>query len=292
MNYIFMMKYLNLGCGYRYHPAWINIDFVSTGPGVIAHDLRKGIPYPDNYFDVVYHSHVLEHFPKHEATGFIGECYRVLKPGGILRVAVPDLERIVREYLQNLELALRGDEQAAHNYDWIMLEMYDQTVRNEPGGEMAKYLRQENLPNEEYIYKRIGEEGRAIRRGFLEQRKVQNKILTVEEEKYSLWKQVLRKGKQLLRSVLFKNSSIYSSQNYEAYRIGKFRLSGEVHYWMYDRYSLKRLLEEIGFRQVSVKSPFNSDIPEWNKFGLEVKDGIVLKPDSLFMEAYKPKNQE
>lgn len=287
-----MMKYLNLGCDYRYHPAWINIDFVSTGPGVIAHDLRKGIPYPNNYFDVVYHSHVLEHFPKHEATGFIGECYRVLKPGGILRVAVPDLERIVREYLQNLELALRGDEQAAHNYDWIMLEMYDQTVRNEPGGEMAKYLLQENLPNEEYIYKRIGEEVRAIRRAFLEQRKVQNKILTVKEEKYSLWKQVLRKGKQLLRSVLFKNSSIYSPQNYEAYRIGKFRLSGEVHYWMYDRYSLKRLLEEIGFRQVSVKSPFNSDIPEWNKFGLEVKDGIVLRPDSLFMEAYKPKNQE
>ena len=38
---------LNLGCGRRFHPDWINIDLVSAGPGVIAHDLSRGIPLND-----------------------------------------------------------------------------------------------------------------------------------------------------------------------------------------------------------------------------------------------------
>jgi predicted SAM-dependent methyltransferase len=93
------MKLLNLGCGNRYHPDWTNVNFTSTGDGVIAHNLTQGIPFPDNYFDVVYHSHVLEHFPKAQAEDFIKDCYRVLCPQGILRVVVPDLEEIARTYL-------------------------------------------------------------------------------------------------------------------------------------------------------------------------------------------------
>ena len=54
------MQCLNLGCGDRYHPDWTNINFTSTGGGVIAHNLKQGIPFPDESFDVVYHSHVLE----------------------------------------------------------------------------------------------------------------------------------------------------------------------------------------------------------------------------------------
>ncbi|NIK72699.1 putative SAM-dependent methyltransferase [Thermonema lapsum] len=287
-------QYLNLGCGYRYHPDWVNIDFVSTGPGVLAYDLRKGIPFPDNHFDVVYHSHVLEHFPKQEAAGFIRECYRVLKTGGILRVVVPDLEQIVREYLRHLEAAWQGDREAMYNYEWIMLEMYDQTVRNESGGEMVKYLCRDYLPNEEYVYERIGEEGRAIRQAFLARHKKREgeRDRQVEQKKLSLlWRPFLSGVKRLIRNVFFKTESIYSPENYEAYRIGKFRLSGEVHYWMYDRYSLKSLLEQSGFCKVQLKNPFDSDIPEWNSFELETKNGVVFKPDSLFMEAYKPMQQ-
>lgn len=94
------MKLLNLGCGSRFHPAWVNIDTAPAEPSVVAHDLREGIPFPDAEFDAVYHSHVLEHFPKRSAGPFLAECLRVLRPGGILRVAVPDLERIARGYLE------------------------------------------------------------------------------------------------------------------------------------------------------------------------------------------------
>ena len=55
------MKRLNLGCGRRYNPDWTNVDFSSTGEGVIAHNLNQNIPFPDESFDIVYHSNILEH---------------------------------------------------------------------------------------------------------------------------------------------------------------------------------------------------------------------------------------
>ena len=108
------MKFLNLGCGSHYSQKaeWTNIDFVSTGKDVIGHNLLRGIPFEDNRFDLVYHSHVLEHFSKEEGDTFISECLRVLKPGGTLRIAVPDLERIAKEYLQCLEKGLQHPEDA------------------------------------------------------------------------------------------------------------------------------------------------------------------------------------
>ncbi|HEY9706602.1 MAG TPA: methyltransferase domain-containing protein, partial [Oculatellaceae cyanobacterium] len=156
------MNYLNLGCGRRFHPAWTNVDFVSTGEGVIAHNLTNGIPFPDASFDVVYHSHVLEHFPKTEAEVFLRECYRVLRPQGVLRVVVPDLEQIARTYLIALEQASSGSQEWASNYEWILLEMYDQTQRNHSGGEMAAYLFKENIPNQEFVLKRYGIEAKNL----------------------------------------------------------------------------------------------------------------------------------
>ena len=86
------INYLNVGCGKKFHPAWTNVDMASSSPHVEVHNLLHGFPYPDNQFDIVYHSQVLEHVPKDKAPAFVRECLRVLKPGGVLRVVVPDLE--------------------------------------------------------------------------------------------------------------------------------------------------------------------------------------------------------
>lgn len=109
--------YLNLGCGSRYHPEWLNIDLHAVARGVISHDLSRGVPLRDDSCDVVYHSHLLEHLRRSDALFLLRECYRVLKPGGILRVAVPDLEQICLLYLEKLRLASGGDPSAAHDYD-------------------------------------------------------------------------------------------------------------------------------------------------------------------------------
>lgn len=128
------LRMINLGCGSRFHPAWVNVDIAPRDPAVTACDLSKRFPFADGSFDVVYHSNVLEHIRREHAPGFLRECGRILKPRGILRVAVPDLEQICRLYLENLQRSCEQQPEAAARYDWMMLEMLDQTVREHTGG--------------------------------------------------------------------------------------------------------------------------------------------------------------
>lgn len=273
---VYKLNYLNVGCGNKFHKKWINVDVVSNSPHVKSYNLLKGIPFSENQFEVVYHSQVLEHFPKEKAHDFIKECLRVLKPGGILRVVVPDLENIINEYRKYLHENIENSNRHAElNYDWILLEMFDQTVRNHSGGQMAEFLRQPKLINERYIIDRIGYVGKSIRDDYLSNGKKFQKDLKMID--------FLKKAP---RYILKQIKHIFSS---ESSRIGAFRLGGEIHMWMYDRYSLSRLLKEAGFEDIEIKSPFESNIPQWDKYELDVKDGAVFDPTSLFMEAKKPK---
>jgi predicted SAM-dependent methyltransferase len=253
------LRLLNLGCGDRYHPDWVNVDFHSSNPAVLAHDLKDKLPFEEDFFDVVYHSHVQEHLPKIYVPMFFHECFRVLKPGGIIRLVIPDLEQIARIYLELLERALQNDKVAQERYDWIMLEMLDQIARNQSGGEMLKYWMQNPMPAEDYVIARVGSE-----------------VVTVIN--------------QLRNPTGDKGSGErppYYEEDYET--IGKFRLSGEVHQWMYDRYSLKMLLTSAGFDDAKQCRADESAIQGFNDYFLDgERDGSVRKPDSLFMEAIKP----
>lgn len=282
------MKLLNLGCGSRYHAFWTNLDFVSNSPYVIAHNLLKGIPFKDESFEVVYHSHVLEHFTKNDGKRFIEECYRVLKFNGVIRIAVPDLEKIVIEYCKNLSLSIEGNLQAQHNYEWIMLELYDQVVRNESGGDMAKYIYKEEIPNENYVFERLGEEARNLRKSHLKSIDTTNKIdYQITKVTTGFHKKIIRFTKNKLKYFFFKDEiSFFETQN-SILDLGKFRQGGEIHQWMYDRYSLSKLLKDIGFKSVEIKTAFESNIPNWNEYNLEAKNNIIYKPDSLFIEAIK-----
>nr|WP_314835936.1 methyltransferase domain-containing protein [uncultured Flavobacterium sp.] len=282
------MKLVNLGCGQRYHKDWTNIDFVSNSEDVIQHNLLDGIPINDNEVDLVYHSHVLEHFSKEQGVYFIKECYRVLKVNGIIRIAVPDLETIVKEYLNNLQLAMEGNVEAKHNYEWIKLELFDQMVRNESGGDMKNYLYQPILENESYVFKRIGSEGEIIRESFLNKKVLVQGIKKKIQPKVSILKLFLRKGKSIFAKLkVRKQKKSLTEQELKALKIGQFRLGGEIHQWMYDRYSLSELLSQVGFTEIKVCSAFESEIQTWETYQLDVINGEVRKPDSLFMEARK-----
>ena len=262
------------------------MDFYSSSKDVIAHNLLKGIPSPDNEFDVVYHSQLLEHFPRNRAEPFIKECLRVLRPGGIIRIAVPDLEGIAKLYLEQLNKALHGDSMAEHKYDWILIELYDQTVRNRGGGEMAEYLKQQYVPNEEFILERCGNVARQIRMSFLEDKGSTHASIG---QCHAITKRIA----SFLHASTLRNlvARVFLGKEYDCLRVGRFRLSGEVHQWMYDRYSLARLLTKCGFKNAQGKTAFESDIPDWEKYELDVKDGVVHAPKSLFMEATKPEHE-
>ncbi len=278
------LDYLNVGCGNKFHVDWINIDMSSNSSNVIATNLLNGIPFPDNCFDVVYHSQVLEHFPKEDAQDFIKECLRVLKPNGIIRVVVPDLENIVDEYKNFLNENLENpNDQSVANYDWIMLEMFDQMVRNYSGGQMAEYLKRPIVINEKYIIDRIGFVGRNIRDSYLGRNK-KNSTVRIRKS-FSLIPMFKKAVRSVIRIIVQK-----TKPQTEASKVGTFRLGGEIHMWMYDRYSLTKLLKNCGFVDVSIKNPFVSDIPKWDEFELDVKDGFVFDPKSLFIEAKKTTN--
>ena len=89
---------LHLGCGATHLDGWINIDLFGTKADVYL-DLRNPLPFEDASVDAVFHEHLIEHLPYAAALGFTRECARVLKPGGVLRMAMPDFRRYAESYL-------------------------------------------------------------------------------------------------------------------------------------------------------------------------------------------------
>ncbi len=280
------MDLLNIGCGARLSAGWVNLDRSPTSPETMVCDVSRGLPFPSARFDVVYHSHLLEHLRRQDAVQLLQECSRVLRVGGILRVAVPDLELQVRAYLQALEGALTGDEECANNYAWMAIELLDQLVRDRPGGDMAAYLKQSIIPNEEFVLQRIGAEGRRIRTNISSSPKSRSRHAGGHVSgSSSRWRRI----RYLVRCVRERLLRLALTHEYDSLRLGRYRRSGEVHLWMYDRYSLARLLIETGFSDPIRVGADESQIPDWTGYHLDTEpDGSIYKPDSLYMEATKP----
>ena len=93
------MVKINIGCGWRdFGKDWIHID-----GGDYSHldfkDITK-LEYNDNSVDLIYASHVIEYFDRDEIKDILKEWIRVLKPDGILRLAVPNFEAMVHLYVE------------------------------------------------------------------------------------------------------------------------------------------------------------------------------------------------
>ena len=88
---------LHIGCGPKVKNGWINVDLSSHAD--ITLDLREPFPFPENSCSTIYTEHFLEHldYPL-PAKSFLKECYRVLEPGGVFSVGVPDTEWPIAEY--------------------------------------------------------------------------------------------------------------------------------------------------------------------------------------------------
>ena len=120
---------LNLGCGLQCPKGWINIDssigvklskrpllkkiIYSIVPASVGlpnadwpentmwMDLTKPFNFKNESVDIVYSSHTFEHLTYEETTFVLKECYRILKPGGLIRVIVPDFQIFIDDYLEN-----------------------------------------------------------------------------------------------------------------------------------------------------------------------------------------------
>ena len=88
---------LHLGCGKRdFGSNWVHIDGADF-PHISSNDITK-LKFQDNSVELIYSSHTIEYFDRIEVLGVLKEWNRVLKPGGIMRIAVPDFQAIVNLY--------------------------------------------------------------------------------------------------------------------------------------------------------------------------------------------------
>lgn len=93
---------LHLGCGMDIREGWVNIDGYCVDENIINYDLSTGLPaYADNSIDFIFSQHFVEHITRNEAFILFEDCYKKLKPGGVMRVVVPDLKECVRRYIKN-----------------------------------------------------------------------------------------------------------------------------------------------------------------------------------------------
>lgn len=245
---------LNIGCGFRYNKgdAWENVDVHSHPPFVKQVNLWEGLPYPDNSFEFVYTSHVLDHFPIETGQFLMREVCRCLKPGGVFRISLPDLEVLTRNYIKSVEL--NQDNPVKHH--WYMIELLDQLTRTESGGQKASFLK--------------------AARGNVENQKWLRPILSSE------LLQLLDKPDVTPHSKINIKSFIKN-----LFRKSGFEVSGERHFWTYDWQSLSYWLRQNGFSKIEKMTYNNSLYKEYLSENLDIQDNKEYKPGSLYVECMR-----
>lgn len=95
---------LHIGCGKKYLPGYKHLDVIPYEHVDFECDARKLDIIANESVTEIYACHILEHIERGEVVGVLREWYRVLKPKGIIRIAVPDFEAVVHEYLIGKDL--------------------------------------------------------------------------------------------------------------------------------------------------------------------------------------------
>lgn len=96
-------NYINLGSGHVRYDGFINVDFYYSKGIDYGADLRYPLRIDDNTTDAIVTEHTFEHLTYQSVDQLLGECHRILKPGGVIRIIVPDVSIFIREYAENNE---------------------------------------------------------------------------------------------------------------------------------------------------------------------------------------------
>ena len=280
-------RLLNLACGAKISLVgnWTNVDFSSPLDNVTEMNILKGLPFQEDYFDVVYTAQFIEHLTLDEAAIVLKEVYRVLKPGGILRIVTPDMEELTNSYLQYLEkLKNHHNVDDEMQYDWIRIELFDQIVRDCSGGEMVQVIESRNDKLNSFLLKRLGYSYSTM----VKPKQLMQKY-TYRTGLSKVLKKIYRAGLSKVLKKIY-NKTIWFALGLLApnvVKIGRYRKSGEVHRYIHDIYSLSRLLRQANFETIMHMDPYKSTIPNWEKYELDVIQGQPDGPLSLYLEVIK-----
>ena len=90
---------LHIACGRNYKEGWINIDISRKVRKDFRIDINKGLPFPNRSVDFIFSEHFIEHLSYDKGLFFLKEAHRILKPGGVIRTAFPDIDKIIDSYI-------------------------------------------------------------------------------------------------------------------------------------------------------------------------------------------------
>ena len=115
---------IHLGCGMGNDPRWINIDLLYLPHIHYIQDITKLNNFEDNTADLIYASHAFEHISHRDLHNVLSEWRRVLKPGGVLRLSVPDFNCMINIYrsegnnIRTIEQPLMGTQDYKFNFHY------------------------------------------------------------------------------------------------------------------------------------------------------------------------------
>jgi hypothetical protein len=158
----------------------------------------------------------------------------------------------------------------------MLIELFDQMTRERSGGQMAPLLSTADAGLRCFIESRVGTEA-------IDQAPPRRGVRPL------LWPAVLREGRTRIAGALV--FLVSGRDLWGAFRTAVFRCSGEIHRAAYDRWSLARALIAAGFSPPRRVGHDESEIPGFTGYGLDTEAGRARKPDSLFMEASRPKGR-
>lgn len=132
--------YIHLGCGDISSPEFINVDIYPASHIHYACNVKDLSIFHDEYCNLVYASHVLEHVPYNDLRKVLWEWKRILKPGGILRLSVPDFDKIIDIY-----------KSSSRNINSVLGPLL--------GGQETKYNFHHSIFNSKYLSDKLREVG-------------------------------------------------------------------------------------------------------------------------------------
>lgn len=117
--------FLNLGCGMTNHPKFINVDGFPYPHVHFVHRIDRLPMFVDSSVDLIYASHCLEHFEYRHISEVLREWIRVLKPGGCIRLSVPDFDKLVAIYSDtgnpdDIVEQIMGGQDSPYNFHYVL----------------------------------------------------------------------------------------------------------------------------------------------------------------------------
>jgi SAM-dependent methyltransferase len=224
-------------------------------------DATARLPFADKSYDAVYARRIIEHLAPDEALSFAGEIRRVLAPGGIVRLSVPDIEALARAYLDTAEQARRtSSSEALQSVRHARMMLIDQYVRRVPGGALAREIAAKTMP------------AATLRAAFGDALGINGAAVAGTSPPLA----------PPLRQTLKERLRLLAGQRW----VHETHASREAHLGVYDRLSLPDLLGAAGFGSFRVVNAASSSIDLWDRWKLDVSDyGPHDFEPSLIVEA-------